>query len=62
MGKRWLWWLAFAFLLLLSIDFWNWNEGRILWFMPLWAWYISSLTLVLSAFFALFARYGWRDE
>jgi len=62
MDKRWLWWLVFAALMFLSIDFWDWNDDSILLFMPLWAWYIFSLTLAISAFFALFSKYGWRDE
>lgn len=62
MGKRWTWWLAFAALLTLSMDFWNWNDDRLIWFMPSWIWFIFALTLALSAFFALFSKYEWGNE
>ncbi|MEA2054965.1 MAG: hypothetical protein U9O96_07685 [Candidatus Thermoplasmatota archaeon] len=59
--RKW-WLLLFVALLILSVDFWNWNGKQIMWFMPLWAWHIFILALLLSASFSLFAKYEWRDE
>jgi len=62
MKNRWLWWLLFGALALLSMDFWNWEkEGPIIIFLPLWVWYVMVLTLVYALAFALFAKYEWRE-
>ena len=63
MKNRWLWWLLFGALALLSMDFWNWGKERpIIIFLPFWAWYVMTLTLIFSLSFALFAKYEWREE
>ncbi len=59
--KKW-WLLLFVALMILFIDFWNWGSSQIIWFMPYWVWHIFILVLVLSASFAMFAKYEWRDE
>lgn len=52
------WWIIFIIIFILCIDFWNWNKSEpVILFMPYWMWYIFSLTLIMSAVFALFAKY-----
>jgi len=58
-----LWFLIFAILFLLSIDFWAWNKTEPFIFgLPFWVIYILILTLSLSFFYYLFCRYFWRTD
>ena len=60
--KSALWYFGWLAILLLSLDFWNWNETTpLIYGIPFWVISLLALTLALSAYYALFARHAWGD-
>ena len=54
---------AFAVILILSLDFWNWGKATPLVFgMPYWIVIFILLNLALSLYYLLFSRLYWRGE
>ena len=57
------WGFPFLILVILSIDFWNWKKAKPFFFgIPYWMWYIVSIVLLTAIFYALFAKYEWRED
>ena len=54
---------AFATIVLLSLDIWNWKEGGPdIAGMPYWVLWDISLVIATGMLYVLFSRYVWRDE
>ncbi len=57
------WMVAFLVLVAMSIDIWNWGKSKPFFMaMPYWVWHVILILLLTSLFYALFAKYGWREK
>ncbi len=53
---------GFLILLILSVDFWNWNSSKpLIMGMPFWVVWDIVIVLLIGVYYILFCRYLWRD-
>jgi hypothetical protein len=57
------WWLGYAVVACLSLDFWNWGvDMPLIWGLPSWVLYMAALTLLLSVVYALMPGEWWGER
>jgi hypothetical protein len=55
--------IVFTGLLLLSLDFWGWNQSKPFFIgLPFWVYYLLFLTLATSFAFLIFSKYYWEEQ
>jgi len=61
--SRTLWITVFALLLVLSMDFWNWEVSKIYFdFLPVWIIRLIILQMLLAVAIYIFSKTYWGEE
>ena len=64
-AKRNGWWWAAAWLglIVLGVDFYNWNKTPVLWQgLPAWLWQLLAVVLLAAVLYGVLSRAAWEEE
>lgn len=59
------WWWAAAWLglIVLGVDFYNWNKTPVLWLgLPTWLWQLLAVVLLVALLYGILSRAAWEEE